>query len=222
MAQLFRPGANTIARIVLLALLAAPLGAIALLMVLARSTYVTGKDRTVHKPVAFSHRHHTAEIGIDCRYCHASVETSARAGMPPTRTCMTCHSRLYTQADMLAPVRRSLAEDRPLAWNAVNALPDYVYFDHSIHVARQVACTTCHGEVGRMQLIRQFAPLTMQWCLDCHRDPAPRLSRAEDVFSPFGSQARWVPANTPAPRKSGAPPVHAIGSNLTDCSICHR
>ena len=223
MAQIFRPAANTWARVGLLALVLAPGFALATMMVLARSDWVTGRGRTVHQPVAFSHAHHTAEIGIDCRYCHTGVETSAYAGIPPTATCMTCHSQLFTNADMLAPVRQSLAGNTRLTWNPVNRLPDYVYFDHSIHIAKGVACTTCHGPVGKMRLTRQQAPLTMQWCLDCHRDPYPRLSSPSEVFSPFpasGRRASEVAAGNSAPPPSDA--GHGLASNLTDCSICHR
>ena len=132
----------------------------------------------------FSHQHHVGGLGLDCRYCHAGVETSPVAGLPPTHTCMTCHSQLYTQTAMLAPVRESLANNKPIHWNKVNRLPDYVYFDHSIHIAKGVGCTTCHGDVTSMPLMRQAAPLTMGWCLDCHRDPAPNLRPVADVFDP--------------------------------------
>ncbi|MRX49925.1 cytochrome C [Paracoccus sp. S-4012] len=177
MAQIFRPSANTVVRLALLALALLPLAGVGLAMGVVRSEYLTGRDRTPTQPVPFSHAHHTAEVGIDCRYCHTAVEVSARAGIPPTATCMTCHSQLWTDAEMLEPVRRSFATGERLRWTPVNRLPGYVYFDHSIHVAKGVACTTCHGGVGAMRLTRQHAPLTMGWCLDCHRNPGPRLSR---------------------------------------------
>lgn len=214
MAQLFRSGADTIARIALVAIVVLPLIVVGAALVLVRSGTVTGQNRTVHQPVPFSHRHHTAEIGIDCRYCHTSVETSAHAGLPPTTTCMSCHSQLFTDARMLEPVRQSLARHQSLSWNAVNALPGYVYFNHSVHIAGHVACGTCHGAVGTMNLTRQNAPLTMQWCLDCHRDPGPRLSKADRLFDPFFSS-----------ESSRSASIH-VGSlplkRLTDCSTCHR
>ena len=189
------------------------------------SEYVTGRSITYDQPVPFSHAHHVGGLGLDCRYCHTGVETSAVAGIPPTHTCMTCHSQLYTQTAMLAPVRESLADGQPIHWNKVNRLPDYVYFDHSIHVAKGVGCTTCHGDVATMPLMRQAAPLTMGWCLDCHRDPAPNLRPAAAVFDP---DWKFPPIRPSAalPRASihrqqtshrllGVPPMSAHGPQLT-------
>lgn len=221
MSQIFRSSADTVLRLGLAALIFVPLAGVALTMILVRSGYATGQDRIPEQPVPFSHAHHAAEIGIDCRYCHAGVETSAFAGIPPTSTCMTCHSQLWTEAEMLAPVRESYATGERLNWNRVNELPDYVYFDHSIHVAKGVACTTCHGAVGNMKLTRQEAPLTMGWCLDCHRDPVPNLSPPSAIFSPFPEEKSVA--------GSAAEDIHAFLSDrdvsaegLTDCSVCHR
>jgi hypothetical protein len=218
MAQIFRVSANTVARFCLSAIVLAPLVVLAFLIALRWSDYSTGQDQTILQVVPFSHAHHTAEIGIDCRYCHTSVEVSARAGIPPTSTCMTCHSRLWTEEKMLEPVRASFATNQRLSWNHVNNLPDYVYFNHSVHVSNNVACTTCHGEVGKMKLTRQAEPLTMGWCLDCHRDPLARLSPEAAVFSPY------VTTKKPAREE-----IHAFlagretaDSDLTDCSTCHR
>ena len=119
----------------------------------------------------FSHKHHAGELGIDCRYCHTSVEKSSFAGLPPTQTCMTCHSQIWTNAPMLEPVRASYRDNKSIAWTRVNALPDFVYFDHSIHVSKGVGCTTCHGPVAEMPLTWQANTLYMAWCLDCHREP---------------------------------------------------
>lgn len=217
MAQIFRPGADTILRVALLLLVVLPGGVAAGLMLSMRSDYVTGRHETVGQPVMFSHRHHTAEIGIDCRYCHTAVEDSAFAGIPPTETCMTCHSQLFTDAGMLAPVRESWVTGSRMRWNRVNALPDHVYFDHSVHLAGGVACTTCHGPVGEMRLIRQEAPLTMGWCLSCHRDPAPNLSPRAALFDPLPSG--------PASAGDGHALLAEYGvktAGLTDCSACHR
>ena len=139
------------------------------------------------QPVPFSHKHHVSGLGLDCRYCHTTVEISQNAGIPPTHTCMTCHSQIWTNADILAPVRQSLAGGKPLRWTAVYTLPDYVYFDHSIHIAKGVGCTECHGPIGDMPLTRKESTLHMSWCLSCHRDPAPhfaaaRSGRAVDQF----------------------------------------
>ncbi|MGJ4912935.1 cytochrome c3 family protein [Bradyrhizobium sp. HKCCYLRH2060] len=216
--QIFRPGANTIALLVLAAIGATPVLGIGLAYRITSSPYTTNQDITRNQPVPFSHDHHVGGLGLDCRYCHTSVEKARFAGVPPTETCMTCHSQLWTNATMLAPVRKSLAENKPIAWQRVHRLPDYVYFDHSVHIAKGVGCVTCHGRVDRMPLMRQAAPLTMGWCLDCHRDPAKALQPRETVFDP-----KWTPP--PDQNKAGArlaAAYHIHTRHLTDCSICHR
>lgn len=218
MPQLFRPVADTIARAVLIALLVTPFLAAGAGYAVMRSQYLTHQSITVQQPVPFSHAHHAGELGIDCRYCHASVETSAFAGMPPTTTCMTCHSQLFTNVEMLAPVRESLAAGKPIHWNRVYRLPDYVYFDHSVHVTNGIGCSTCHGAVQTMPLMRQTAPLTMSWCLDCHRNPAPNLRPQDQIFN-----MTWQP-----PKDQGVQgkrlqlAYHIETEHLTDCSRCHR
>src|SRR5690348_11752735 len=136
------------------------------------SSYFTYIQRPIPQPVPFSHEHHVAQLGIDCRYCHTSVERSHFAGVPPTATCMNCHRQIWTNAELLAPVRDSYSSGKPLLWARINDLPDFVYFNHSIHVAKGIGCVTCHGRVDRMPLMFQHASLQMEWCLDCHRDPA--------------------------------------------------
>ncbi len=218
MPQIFRPSANTIARIVLVAILVGPFLLIGLAYAVMRSPYVTGENVTLRQPVPFSHKHHVGDDGIDCRYCHASVETSAFAGLPPTTTCMTCHSQLFTDAAMLAPVRESLAGHKPIRWQRVHRLPAYVYFDHSIHVAKGVGCSTCHGAVDTMPLMRQAAPLTMGWCLDCHRNPAPHLRPRSAIFD-----MHWTPPQDQlAEAKKLMVQYHIDTEHLTDCSRCHR
>jgi hypothetical protein len=218
MPQIFRPYADTVARIVLVAIVIVPFVGVGLAYLVMRSEYITDRSLTLNQPVPFSHAHHVGGLGLDCRYCHTGVETSTVAGIPPTHTCMTCHSQLYTQTAMLAPVRTSLAENRPIRWNKVNRLPDYVYFDHSIHIAKGVGCTTCHGPVDRMPLMRQAAPLTMGWCLNCHRDPAPYLRPATAVFDPD-----WTaPADQSVRGRALLTHNHIDVSHLTDCSVCHR
>jgi hypothetical protein len=217
MPHLFYPRADTIARSTLLVIIVMPFLAIGFAYWISSSEYTTGQSLTLDQPVPFSHQHHVGGLGLDCRYCHTSVETSAMAGVPPTHTCMTCHSQLYTQTAMLAPVRQSLADNRPIRWNKVNRLPDYVYFDHSIHIAKGVGCSTCHGDVATMPLMRQAAPLTMEWCLDCHRDPAPNLRPAANIFDPD-----WHP---PADQEQRGPILahqNIDNDHLTDCSVCHR
>jgi hypothetical protein len=218
MAQLFRPSANTFARVALVSILVPPVLAIGGAYALMRSPYVTGQSITLNQPIPFSHTHHVGDVGLDCRYCHASVETSAFAGLPPTTTCMACHSRLFTNAAMLAPVRQSLADGKPLRWNRVHRLPDYVYFDHSIHVAKGVGCSTCHGDVAAMPLMRQITPLTMEWCLDCHRNPAPNLRPRDKIFD-----TQWMPPSDQAEEGTRLlAEYHIDTKNLTDCSRCHR
>jgi hypothetical protein len=217
MPQLFRPYADTVARVVLVAIPVVPALAIGLAYLVMRSDYVTGQTITPDQPVPFSHAHHVGGLGIDCRFCHTAVETSPMASIPATHICMTCHSELYTQTAMLAPLRESLANQQPIHWNKVNRLPDYVYFDHSIHIAKGVGCTTCHGDIASMPLMRQAAPLTMGWCLGCHRDPAPYLRPAASVFDPY-----WTAPADQA--EQGVMLAHAVIDNkhLTDCSVCHR
>ena len=161
------------------------------------------------QPVLFSHRHHVGELRLDCRFCHTTVETSADAGMPSTQTCLTCHSQLFRDAPMLRPVRASAERDEPLRWSRVNTLPEHVHFDHSIHVAKGIACASCHGDVATMALTAKAEPLTMRECLACHRDPAPRQVGRSRIFSPRA-------AATSEPR----PALHSQA--LTSCSTCHH
>src|SRR5438094_2055280 len=163
MAQIFHRSTNFISRFsVFSALFLVGLALIAVLAV-ARSPYMTQQNIYREQPVQFSHKHHVGDDGIDCRYCHTSVETSSVAGIPPTKTCMNCHSQIWTNAPMLEPVRESFRSGKSLVWNRVNDLPDFVYFDHSIHINKGVGCNTCHGPVDRMPLMYNFASLQMEW-----------------------------------------------------------
>jgi len=220
MAQLFRPGANTWARLALAILVVAPIGAMLIGGTIQRSSNVTEQNRFVEQPVPFSHQHHAGELGIDCRYCHTGVEKTATAVVPPTHTCMTCHSQIWTNAEMLAPVRESLASGKPLNWARVNRLPDYVYFDHHVHVKNGVPCAACHGNVRRMPLTRQTAPLTMGWCLDCHRSPEDRLVAPIREFESAPYQGRT--AEDRAAAHATMIRIAHSGRRLTDCSTCHR
>jgi hypothetical protein len=179
--------------------------------------YNTQERFTPVQPVPFSHKHHVSGLGLDCRYCHISVEYSANAGMPPTETCMTCHSQIWTNAAMLAPVRESLAEKKPLRWTRVYTLPDYVYFDHSIHIAKGVGCTECHGPIGDMPLTWKATTLYMSWCLACHRDPAPHLRPRDQVFNPHWKRTPATPSG-----KALMAAYHIHPETLSDCSVCHR
>ena len=171
MAQLFSPGADAIYRLVLLTGVAGLAGIPVVAAGIVRSDYVTGVGIAPTQPVPFSHKHHSGELGVDCRYCHTTVETQATAGLPPTHTCMTCHSQIWTGSDMLKPVRDSFAHDEPLQWVRLNKLPGYVYYNHSVHVTKGIGCSTCHGEVTAMQMTYRANAFEMSFCLDCHRDP---------------------------------------------------
>jgi len=218
MAQLFRPGANSIAVLAIVALFAAPAGGLTLVYLIWASPLATGQFETHAQPVPFSHAHHVGDLGIDCRMCHTGVERAAFAGIPATNVCMTCHSRIWTNAEMLAPVRASLAAGTSLRWNRVNRLPDYVYFDHAIHVAKGVGCATCHGPVQDMALTRQQAPLTMGWCLECHRHPERHLRPKDRVFD-----MDWQPpADQIVQGRRLAAAAITDPAHLIDCSVCHR
>jgi hypothetical protein len=215
---IFGPGANLVATLVLIAAVGGVVVLVTIGWVEPYTPWSTGVGFPLRQPVPFSHQHHVAGLGLDCRFCHSAVERSADAGMPPTHTCMTCHSQLWTNAAALAPVRRSLASGEPLHWARVNKLPDYAYFDHSIHIAKGVSCVTCHGRVDEMPLTEKGASLRMAWCLDCHRDPRPNLRPAAAVFD-----MAWQPS---AATPSGATlfnryHIHSA-ADLTDCSVCHR
>ena len=218
MPQLFRPRADTVLRVVVGLIIAAPIALIGYGRMVEGSSYVTEQNIVVPQPVPFSHEHHVGGLGLDCRNCHTSVTKAAFAGFPPTETCMTCHSQLWTNAQMLAPVRASLASGEPLRWHKVHKLPGYVYFDHSIHIAKGVGCSTCHGAVQTMPLMRQDKPLTMQWCLDCHRDPARYLRSRSEVFD-----MKWTAPSDQLERgRQLLVQYHIETEHLTDCSKCHR
>jgi hypothetical protein len=174
-------------------------------------------DEAVDQPVPFSHKHHVDDDGLDCRNCHTSVETSAFAGMPPISTCMTCHSQLFTDAPMLEPLRDSWKSGVPLHWNRVYQLPDFVYFNHSIHIAKGVGCVSCHGRVDQMPITRRVASLSMQWCLDCHRAPQKYLRPRSEVFD-----LAWRPRHQESLGEQLVREYRIDTRRMTDCSLCHR
>lgn len=216
MGQVFRRGANALARGSLVLGLLAVAGAGWTAYSLARSGYVTRQGLVLEQPVPFSHDHHVGQIGIDCRYCHTAVESSSSAGIPPTATCMNCHSQLWTNAEILEPVRASFRDEVPLRWNRVHDLPEFVYFNHSIHVAKGVACVTCHGPVDKMPLMYQYSSLQMDWCLACHRDPVKSLRPREEV-----TNVRWTPPADLEKRQLEWAALYDVKSK-TSCSTCHR
>jgi len=219
MSQIFNRYTNIYSRLSILAVVAL-LGVLAsALAILNWSGYNTNQSAFVEQPIQFSHAHHVGGIGLDCRYCHTSVEESAFANIPPTKTCMNCHSQIWTNAPILEPVRASFRENRPLHWTRVNDLPDFVYFNHSIHVKKGVGCATCHGPVDRMPLMYQEATLMMSWCLDCHRNPAKYVRPREQVFN-----MAWEPPADDPDLGERLVKEYKIASvqQLTSCSTCHR
>ena len=219
MAQIFHRSTNFIARFsVFSTLFLVGLAVIAVLAV-ARSPYLTNQNFTREQPVQFSHKHHVGDDGIDCRYCHTSVETSAVAGIPPTKTCMNCHSVLYNNASYLDPVHDSYRIDKSIEWVKVHRLADFVYFNHSIHVNKGVGCSTCHGQINQMPLVFQANTLLMQWCLDCHRNPEPALRPKDQIFN-----MDWTVPDNQAELGAKLRTDYKIRTTeeLVSCSTCHR
>jgi hypothetical protein len=216
MTQIFHHSTNTLSKLSIFGALFLAAGTLWLILEINRSPYVTQAGLAREQPVPFSHAHHVAGIGIDCRYCHTSVETSATAGIPPTKTCMNCHSQIWSDSPTLEPVRESFRTEKSIEWVKVNDLPDFVYFNHSAHVNQGVGCTTCHGRVDRMPLMWQEASLTMEWCLDCHRGPERYLRPRAEVWN----AAYEAPDDQLA---LGRSLVKEYGIHTrTSCSTCHR
>lgn len=216
MPALFSPRATIIARSLLSACVVLVIAVPSLAMVWVRTPWARGEHARVVQPIAFDHRLHAGPFRIDCRYCHSGADRSEWAGLPSTQQCVSCHTPLWMSSSILAPVRRSVQTQRPIPWRRVTQLPDFVYFDHAIHVNKGVGCETCHGRVDQMTEVRQVAPLTMTWCVECHRNPTPNLRPLEAV-----TVMGW------------APPAHSdsLGAELAaryhvrplvNCSTCHR
>jgi hypothetical protein len=217
-----------------------------------RSPYATEVNVVRDQPVPFSHDHHVSGLGIDCRFCHTSVEDTPFAGIPPTETCMGCHSIIWRDSPLLAPVRDSFRTGKPLAWTRVHDMPDFVYFNHSIHIAKGIACESCHGRVDRMPLMRKVETMHMEWCLDCHRHPERAVRPLSERFA-FGREALPGPGIAPSRafeskspvggasetsindrrQQKTSPPSSSDGlqlvkqygiktKQLSDCIICHR
>ena len=190
--------------------------ALGVLLNVNRLDYVSQVGVARDQPVPFSHKHHVTGIGIDCRYCHTTVEESAFAGIPPTETCMTCHSMLWTEAAILEPVRASFRDDEPLQWTRVHDLPDFVYFKHDIHVSQGIGCQSCHGQVDQMPLMWKENTLNMEWCLECHRAPEDHIRPREEVFN-----MNWSTKNQEELGRRLVEQYDVRTGQLTDCSICH-
>jgi hypothetical protein len=213
MAAVFPPWANTATHIVLGGIAVGLVGAVTAPIVAARSPYATGKGDPLLQPIAFDHRHHVRDDGIDCLYCHDAAERSPYAGVPATERCMGCHNQIWNDTPSIAPLRDSAMTGQPIRWQRVHSLPDFVYFDHSIHVNRGIGCVSCHGRVDDMAAVYQVHRLTMSWCLDCHRNPEPHLRPRDRITS-----MTW--AGDPAELDQLARQYQP--RHLTHCSTCHR
>jgi hypothetical protein len=216
MSQLFHRSANTLSRVSIFGAAFIAAGLLGVVGLLERSPYATGVGQPIPQPVQFSHEHHVGDEGIDCRYCHTTVEYAAFAGYPTTAICMNCHTQIWADSPALAPVRESWETGEPIAWNRVYELPDFAYFNHSAHVTAGFGCETCHGRIDQMPLTWKASSLHMQWCLDCHRHPERYIRPREAVFV-MGYQP--------------AEPQSSLGLRLvqeygvfgpTGCSNCHH
>lgn len=210
MAQIFHPSLNTISRLSIFGAVFFVAGGLYLAGVVIRSPYVTQVGVHRNQPIPFSHKHHVTEIGIDCRYCHTSVEETSFAGIPPTETCMTCHSQIWLDSPMLEPVRASFRTNQSIEWVRVHDLPDFVYFNHSIHLNKGIGCSSCHGRVDLMPLTWREHSLNMEWCLECHRAPERYIRQRKELFD-----MAWQP------KSPSEPPAAHHGAPI-NCSTCHR
>jgi hypothetical protein len=225
--QIFHHSTNTIAKVSIFGGLFIVAFSLWVLAEVNRSSYNTGQFIEVQQPVQFSHKHHVGDDGIDCRYCHTTVETSNTAGMPSTKTCMNCHSQIWSESPYLEIVRKSFRENKPIEWARVHDLPDYVYFNHSIHVAKGVGCASCHGRVDEMPAVFQAASLQMEWCLECHREPERFLRDRKDVFKMDYNKPNALAENKSAKQLAVGHEKKAeyrvrSSAVLTSCSTCHR
>ena len=206
--------ANLLVKLALVGLLLVALAALALAA--WRGHEDTRVQEFAQQPIPFSHKHHVGDVGLDCRFCHAQVERSANAGLPSTQVCLNCHSQLLSTLPMLEPLRESARSGKPIEWKRVHRLPDFVYFNHAIHVNKGVGCATCHGRVDRMPAVYQVAPLTMGWCINCHRNPANYVRPRGEVYT--------MGYKPPVPQSVLGPQLvkeYGIRGN-TSCSTCHR
>jgi hypothetical protein len=216
MAQIFHRSTNTISRVSIFGAVFIVAGLLGLIDAVNRSPWVTDAHVAREQPIQFSHERHVAGNGIDCRYCHSSVEDSAFAGIPPTKTCMNCHAQIFSTSPFLEPVRQSFRSDQSIQWTRVHDLPDFVYFNHSIHLHKGIGCTTCHGQVDRMPLMWQEQSLQMEWCIGCHRHPEAYVRPREAVF-----RVDYVAPSNQLELGRRLVAEYQI-QKLTSCSTCHR
>jgi hypothetical protein len=216
MSQIFHRSANTLSRVSIFGAVFIVAGLLGLFDEINRSPWMTEARVARDQPIQFSHERHVAGNGIDCRYCHTAVEDSPFAGIPPTRTCMNCHSQIFSTSPFLEPVRQSFRSDQSIPWTRVHDLPDFVYFNHSIHLHKGIGCTTCHGQVDRMPLMWQEKSLQMEWCIDCHRNPERYVRPRDAVFS-----VDYTPPPDQLELGRRLVAEYQI-QKLTSCSTCHR
>src|SRR3954470_16900309 len=219
MPQIFRHSTNYLARTTIFGAIFIMLAALWVTPEIPRSGWNTGQHIERQQPVQFSHKHHVGDDGIDCRYCHQTVETTASAGLPSTQTCMNCHSQLWSDSPYLEPVRASFRDNKPIQWERVHDLPEYVYFNHSIHVNKGVGCSTCHGQIDQMPAVYQENTLQMEWCLACHRDPQKFIRPKSEVFN-----MQWRDGDIDLGEREKLKVDYKIRSRemMTSCSTCHR
>lgn len=219
MPQIFHPSTNPFSKLSIFGAIFFIAAFAWVLTLIFRSSYATNVNVAIDQPVPFSHEHHVSGLGIDCRYCHTSVEESSFADIPPAHTCMTCHVQIWSDSPVLEPVRSSFQSGEPIEWIRVNDLPDFVYFNHSIHVAKGVGCETCHGRVDQMPLTWKANTLYMEWCLECHRQPEKFVRPRDKVF-----EMGWQPQQEQIElgRKLVQEYEIAPAKRLDDCYICHR
>lgn len=219
MPQIFHPSTNTFSKVSIFGAVIFIAGLVWVLTLIFRSSYSNKQNVPIQQPVQFSHEHHVAGLGLDCRYCHASVENSSFADIPSVHTCMTCHSQIWADSPVLAPVRDSYQTGQPIEWVRVNNLADFVYFNHAIHVAKGVGCETCHGRVDKMQLTSKANTLYMDWCLSCHRHPEQYLRPVENVFDMgYTPPVDQATLGRKLMKQYNIAPVALLES----CSTCHR
>ncbi|GAB4456555.1 MAG: cytochrome c3 family protein [Armatimonadaceae bacterium] len=244
MAQIFSPNSNVLFRLGLGTIAVLPLALMVSISQFTRSSSVTGVEIPFEQPVPFSHEHHVNELGIDCRYCHTSVEKAASAGYPSTHTCMSCHSQIWTNSPLLEPIRESYQKNVPIKWTRLNQVPDFVYFNHSIHINRGISCNNCHGPIQAMQIAYKGQAFQMRWCLECHRNPENYVNEPDFVWNLYqniqrGQHADGTPLTaeeatlekgeqyrrTPEELEKGKNLVKQYGvktEQLSDCYVCHR
>ena len=223
MSQIFHPSINLIAKAMVVAAVVGIIGLGLVGYLFVRSPYMRGVTVAKEQPVFFSHEHHVGELGLDCRYCHVNVERSGFAGVPSTDICMGCHSQVWADSPAIAPIKESQETNTPIAWNRVNSLPDYVYFNHSIHITKGIPCKECHGRMDTMGWTRKEQPLSMEWCLTCHRHRGDHVVPRDEVFN-MKYELPSDPAQREALQSMLVKKYHVDVNQfqVTDCSVCHR